>query len=104
MKKLPFIIGIPAVAIALIVGGAMAWRLGQTSAEITSGDKQMPVYGENAAKPSNPFSALFGGGNAPEPTPTPASSADLQQDLDASTADDGGASDIKSLQQDASGL
>lgn len=102
MKKLPLIIGIPAIAVALIVGGALVWKLQMDSAKIVSTDKQMPTGYTSSSKPNNPFSALFG--TKAEPTPTPASAADLQQDLEVSTADDGGASDIKELQKDASGL
>lgn len=101
MKKLPLIIGIPAIAVALVVGAALYWRM-QTQLSSTVENRQMPGVGGTAAKPANPFSALFG--TKIEPTPTPASAADLQKDLDTSTADDGGASDMQDLQKDASGL
>ncbi len=99
MKKLPFIIGIPAVAIALVLGGAMLWKLkNQTVGTVN----QLPgAFESSGTKPSNPFSALFGSKVAP--TPTPASSADLNKEL-LTVEDDGGAADINSLKSEASGL
>ncbi len=101
MKKLPFIIGIPAVALALVLGGAMLWKLKtQTVDKVNVGELPSAFEG-SGTKPSNPFSALFGSGG--DATPTPASSADLNKDLQA-VGDDGGAADFNSLASDASGL
>ncbi len=98
MKKLPLIIGIPAIAVAVILGGAMLWKLANKTADTVSAPGGLT---SESTKPSNPFSALFG--SKPEPTPTPASAADLNRDLEAVT-DDGGTADINSLKSDASGL
>ncbi len=104
MKKLPIIIGLPAIAIALIVGGALVWKLKMQTVD-TMIPKTLPnaLNADGSTKPSNPFSALFGPRVTPIPTPTPASAAALNTDLQA-TADDGGASDFNALKKDASGL
>ncbi len=106
MKKLPFIIGIPAVAVALVVGGAMVWKLKTQTVDVatTSGVGTLPSgMTASGTKPSNPFSALFGGNAGSIPTPTPATVAEMNADLQ-TVGDDGGAADFSSLRSDAGGL
>lgn len=100
MKKLPFIIGIPAVALALVLGGAMLWKV-KTEVSAPSGSTMPDGFTQDQKAPVNPFSALFG--KKEEPTPTPASSYDLNRDLE-STVDDGGTADFNALKSDASSL
>lgn len=107
MKKLPYIIGIPAIAVALVLGGAMLWKLKNQTVETMSvqpGPLPGSVNSAGGAKPANPFSALFGPQTAqPTAVPSPASIAAMNADLN-TVGDDGGASDFTSLQKDASGL
>lgn len=107
MKKLPYIIGIPIVAVVFVVGGALIWRVVQPQQTTTQqGQFAMPNGSTNGAKPANPFSALFGGGGnqvTPIPTPTPASVAAMNADLK-TIGDDGGASDFSSLNKDLNSL
>lgn len=110
MKKLPYIIGIPALAVALVLGGAMLWKL-KTQTVDTVGSVQpmtLPNAVGNAGggKPTNPFSFLFGSQAptvTPIPTPTPASAAAMNTDVNA-VGDDGGAADFSNLQSQANGL
>jgi hypothetical protein len=107
MKKTPIVILIPALAIALVVGGAMVWRLKtQTVNSVAaSPPPQLPRSIEQArgGKPTNPFSFFFGSQQTSIPTPTPATVGAMNEDLQA-IGDDGGAADFSSLQQDLSGL
>lgn len=106
MKKLPLMIGIPAIAVALVVGGAMIWKLKTQTVDVVtpSGVGTLPSgMTATGTKPNNPFSALFGEKTTPIPTPTPATAAAMNADLQ-TIGDDGGAADFSSLQQTASGL
>jgi len=109
MKKLPYIIGIPAVAVVLVLGGAMLWQLKNKTVDMTVTSPRGPLpnaVGKAAGtKPVNPFSGLFGSPAKPTliPTPTPASPSAMQAELDA-IIDDGGAADFASLSADVSGL
>lgn len=104
MKKLPFI-AIPVVIVMLLLGGVMVWKVINPAKSIvtTGGTLPSAFSGQSAAKPSNPFSALFGPATTPVPTPTPASVSSMNQDL-TNVGDDGGAADFTSLQSQASGL
>jgi hypothetical protein len=106
MKKLPLIMGIPALALALVLGGAMVWRLKtQTIDTVATQPGPLPNSVENAGgtKPTNPFSFLSGPQVTPIPTPTPATVAAMNTDLN-TIGDDGGTADINSLKSDAGGL
>ena len=107
MKKTPIIIGIPALAIALVVGGAMVWKFKtQTVDTVTATQPAVfpnAVKNAGGSKPTNPFSFFFGLQEPSIPIPTPASVAAMNADLQA-IGDDGGAADFSSLQQDVSGL
>ena len=109
MKKLPYIIGIPAVAVLLVLGGAMLWRLKNQTTEIVNAPAPGPLPGAvgNAQgnQPSNPFSFLSGqqATATPIPTPTPASAAAMNAELQ-KVGDDGGAADFTNLQSQTSGL
>lgn len=109
MKKLPYIIGIPAVAVFLVLGGAMVWRVkNQATQVVTTAPGTLPNNLGNAKgnTPSNAFGGLFGQKAAtvtPIPTPTPASVAVMSADVNA-IGDDGGAADFSSLQSTVSGL
>ena len=108
MKKLPFIIGIPLVALALVLGGAMVWKLKTQTTEIATtapGPLPSAVSKAQGNKPSNAFGFLFGNSTSSTqiPTPTPASAAAMNADLQ-TVGDDGGAGDFSSLQQDVNGL
>lgn len=104
MKNLPFI-AIPVIIVILLLGGVMAWKVMSPPkpAVIQVGTFPSGFSGQQAAKPSNPFSALFGIQTPPVPTPTPASVSSMNQDL-TTVGDDGGATDFTSLQSQASGL
>ena len=93
----------------------MLWRLKNQATNIdvvtTVARGPMPnaLGSAGGAKPTNPFSALFGGQQTtsvtvtPIPTPTPASAAAMNTDVNG-VGDDGGASDFNSLNSQASGL
>lgn len=109
MKKTALVVVIPIIAVVLLVGSSFAWKmagqLNRVNEEIAA-NGELPSAIENAEgdKPANPFGGLFGNA-APtvEPTPTPASTADLNADLQ-TLNDDSGASDISDLQRAAVGL
>lgn len=110
MKKLPYIIGIPAIAVALVLGGAMVWKLKTQTVDTVPLQQQgtLPNSLGNAGgtKPTNPFSFLFGQQTAtatPIPTPTPATAAAMNADVNA-VGDDGGVADFSGLQSQVSGL
>ena len=109
MKKLPYIIGIPAIAVALVLGGAMLWKLKTQTVDtaVSTQPATLPdaVGKASGTKPTNPFSVLFGQKAAatPIPTPTPASATAMNADVNA-VGDDGGAADFSSLQSQVSGL
>lgn len=114
MKKLPYIIGIPFLAVVLVLGGAMLWRLKNQATTVdvvaTAPRGSMPnaLGSAGGSAPTNPFSALFGQPNLTPtstimPTPTPASAAAMNTDVN-SVGDDGGAADFNSLNSQASGL
>ena len=106
MKKLPIIIGIPALALALVLGGAMVWRLKtQTVDTVKTQPTSVPNSIDQAGgtKPTNPFSFLSGLQATPIPSPTPATAAAMNADVSA-IGDDGGTADINTLKSDASGL
>lgn len=101
MKKTPFIIAVPMIAVALVVGGAVLWKmLSPASSTTTGGEFPNSVGSQTTGKPASFLGGLLGGST---PSPTPASSADLSRELK-NTVDDGGTSDLNALKQDASGL
>lgn len=91
----------------LILAGVFVWKMVTPPKQIVTTEQgPLPNSLNNATgnKPSNPFSILFGGSAVtPIPTPTPASAAAMNGDLQALT-DDGGAADFNSLQTQVSGL
>lgn len=104
-KKTPWLFIIPGVALLVAVGVA-------TAVKLLSPDNAMPV--KAALEYPNPYSktdlrrpsTFLGKLLGTNPTPTQAaadSAADLSRQLK-DTVDDGGASDLNTLQQDASGL
>jgi len=100
MKKTPVFILVPMIAVIVAVGVAVAIRLlsPQSAMPAKAGsDYPNPLAGESA-KPSTFLGKLLGGAT---PTPTPATAADLSDELKA-TYDDGGQSDLDGL--DTSGL
>ena len=110
MKKLPYLVGIPFIAVALILGGAMLWRLKNQTVDTASSAQPMTlpnsVGSAGGTRPTNPFSFLFTQ-PAPTvtviPTPTPASAAALNTEVRA-VGDDGGAADFNSLNSQVNGL
>jgi hypothetical protein len=111
MNKLPYIIGIPFRAVVLVLGGAMLWirntpQALKTTAMAHPAPLPNPLHQGAGSKPSNSFNQLFVT-SAPQPTvmstPTPASAAAMNADVN-SVGDDGGASDFSSLQSQVSGL
>src|SRR4030042_5114819 len=107
MKKTPIVILIPALAIALVVGGAMVWRFKTQTVDsiAASPPPKLPRSIEQArgGKPTNPFSFFFEALETSIPNPTPASAAAMNADLQA-IGDDGGAADFFSFQHDVSGI
>ena len=95
MKKLPFVIAIPAVIVALLVGTAVVWRIANQSSEVATGGTIPSTPSTSTTKPSSPFGGLF--------APKPANPADLAKELE-STVDDGGAAEMESLKQEAASL
>lgn len=96
MKKLPFIL-IPAIVVIVIVAGVLGYRMINTT---------LPTQFPNSVgqpQTKNPTTPLGGLSGNVTPTPTPATAADLNNEL-RSTVDDGGKSDLDALTQEASGL
>jgi hypothetical protein len=106
MKNLSYF-AIPVFAVILLLAGAFVWKMMTPVSPVsTTSAGPLPNAVNNASgnKPTNPFSFLFGPETAaPIPTPTPASVAAMNADVNA-IGDDGGASDFSSLQAVASGL
>lgn len=105
-KKTPLLFIIPAVALFIAIGVATAVKL--LSPENAMPAKAAPAeypnpYGKmDGKKPSSFLGKLLG--TNPTPTSAPSSAAaDLSRELK-DTVDDGGASDLETLQEDASGL
>lgn len=100
MKKIPFIL-IPAIVVIVIVGAVLGYRM-FTVVPSTTQPAQFPnsVGNSQAKNPATPLGGLSGNVS---PTPTPATAADLNKELN-STVDDGGKSDLDALTQEASGL
>ena len=114
MKNLPYIIGIPVLAVALVVGGAMIWKMNTTQVDTTAmahpAPRPNPLNQRGGGKPANAFNTFFVTPTPlakPDPalqdTPTPASAAAMNADVNA-VGDDGGASDFSSLQSQVNGL
>lgn len=105
MKQLSLIIGIPVVTIALIIGGVVIWRQMQPPAPAPTGTSRTLPSGfltDGGAKPASPFNVSTATSGVAA-TPTPASAAAMNADLQTVT-DDGGTADFTALQQEASGL
>lgn len=108
MKKTSIIV-VPVIIVILLLAGALVWKMmmpAATSAPVEQGTLPSAVNEASGKVPSNPFSGLFGQ-TPPQvtvmPTPTPASVASMNSDLN-SVGDDGGASDISNLQSQVNGL
>lgn len=108
MKKMTFI-AIPVIVVIALLAGAAVWKIMMPAAAPVTVQQGPLPSGETStggSQPANPFSALFGQ-SAPQttvmPTPTPASAAAMNADVN-TVGDDGGASDFSSLQSQASGL
>lgn len=90
-----------------MLAGLFVWKMvTPVPPVVTTQPGSLPNSLGNAAgnKPSNPFSFLFGSQTATLiPTPTPASAAAMNADLQ-TVGDDGGAADFSSLQASANGL
>ena len=106
MKKISYLV-IPVFIVILLLAGVFVWKMvTPTQPVVTTQTGPLPNSLRNAVgnKPTNPFSFLFGQQAAtPIPTPTPASVAAMNADLQ-TVGDDGGAADFSSLQAAASGL
>lgn len=98
MKKLPIFISIPLLVVLLVLGVVFYLRTRQvtTAPAPTSSSYQLPE--SSADKPKSGFSS-----GTSTKSETQAETEDLTNDLQ-TTADDGGASDIKDLQSSSSGL
>ena len=110
MKKAPTVLLIPAIAVALILGGALVYKL-LFAAPQTVQTSQMPHQFPNSFSDSNQTgepSTFLGGLFAPKapaisPTPVAATANDLSTQLK-DTVDDGGQRDLDALQQDTQSL
>jgi hypothetical protein len=96
MKKLPFIF-IPAIVAIVIVVAVLGYRMLNTTLPT-----QFPNSTTNG-QTKNPTAPLGGLSGNITPTPTPATAADLNNELK-DTVDDGGKSDLDALTKEASGL
>jgi flagellar basal body-associated protein FliL len=91
MKKLPFIF-IPAIVVIVIVVAVLGYRM-FVSAPASSQPAEFP--NSLNSKTKNPTTSFS--------TPTPATAADLNNELK-STVDDGGKSDLDALTRETAGL
>ncbi len=98
MKRLPMFISIPLLVVLLVLAVVFFLRTRQvtTSSTPTTSTYQLPQ--SSGDKPKSGFST-----GTSTKSGTPGDTADLTKDLQ-TTADDGGASDIKDLQNASSGL
>ncbi len=89
---------IPAIVVILLLGGAFVWKMMvPTASSPTQSTGTLPnPFAFLGGKPTSSFNTTI-------PTPTPASAAAMNADLQ-TVGDDGGAADFSSLQKDASGL
>jgi hypothetical protein len=110
MKKIGLFV-IPVFAVIALLTGVFVWKImtpSNSTQTVTQARGPLPDALQKAvgSKPSNPFGGLFG---QPVPliteipSPTPASAAQMNADLQ-SVGDDGGAADVTSLQSVANGL
>lgn len=100
-KKMPLFFIIPGVAIAIVVGVAILIKVtAPKPVPSVSTDFPNAINDSQTGNPRSFLGSLFGG---PKPTPSPATANDLSTQLK-NTYDDGGASDLNALQQQASGL
>jgi hypothetical protein len=95
MKKLPFIF-IPAIVAIVIVVAVLGYRMFTTVPATTKPADFPNALNTNTKNPT----VRLGGLSA---SPTPATAADLNNELK-STVDDGGKADLDALAQDAAGL
>lgn len=103
MKKLPLLFLVPMIALIVALGVATAVKLlPPPETEVTqTAEYPNPFAEDTASQPSTFLGKLF---NPPQtPSPTPASSLDLSNELK-TTVDDGGKSDFDALEQEASAL
>lgn len=108
MKKLPFLIIVPLIAVLVLVGAAMTIRVSNSSIP-TSSDTTGKTYpqggtGESGSAPSTFLGGLFGQkATTNTPSPTPQSSEELSRELK-SSYDDGAQAELDSLVSDAASL
>lgn len=88
------------IAVALVVGGAVVLKLLSANPSSSTGGTFPNSVGQTTGKPASFLGGLLGGTT---PSPTPATSADLSRELK-NTVDDGGATELDSLQSDTSRL
>ena len=105
MKNISFI-AIPVFVVIVLFAGAFVWKMVTPAGSVVTrqmGTLPNSVEDAGGTKPANPFGFLFGTQVTPIPSPTPASAAAMNSDLNI-LDDDGGAADFASLQTDVSGL
>jgi hypothetical protein len=105
MKKTTIIL-IPVVIIILVIAYAFLMRTGELSGSTQpQGTVELPnSYGEDGSRPEAGMGTMESTEGAPATAADPGSQvSDLDQEL-SSTADDGGASDLQEIQNDAAGL
>lgn len=102
MKKPSLLFVIPLIAVMLAVAVAVTIKLlsRESTMPVKAGGEFPNPLVQQESKPSSFLGGLLGKAT---PTPTPSSATDLSRELNA-TVDDGGTSELDSLQQEAAGL
>ena len=102
MKKTSLLFVIPLVALMVVVAGAVTIRLlsRESTVPARAGSEFPNLVIQQESRPASFLGGLFGNAT---PTPTPTTASDLSRELK-DTVDDGGASELDALQQEAAGL
>jgi hypothetical protein len=104
MKNTPILIAIPALAVILVLGAVVAWKVMAPVAPVeqVATPYTAPVVQDQTGKPASSFGAAPSAGASGQVVTNPTTS-DLQTTLD-TTVDDGGQSEFDALAHFAASL
>jgi hypothetical protein len=106
MKKLPFIIVVPTIAVVLVIIGAAVWKMRSTVPTSTSSPVSTEFPNPLDAQEEERPASFLGSFLKTQPTPTPAAKATSASDLsrELQSIDEGGQDEFTALDQDIAGL
>jgi hypothetical protein len=106
MKKLPFIIMVPTIAIVLVIVGAAVLKMRSVStapaATPVSTEFPNPLDAQQEEKPTSFLGSFLQTQSTPTPAAKATSASDLSRELQ--SIDEGGQNEFDSLDQDIAGL